>query len=658
MKFYLLPILFLTLQNLYCQDAARNWTVQLTAEIEEAPFGIRLNWLPNESESANKYVIYRKNKGDYGWGAAIAEVDEEVNTFLDNEAIEGQSYEYYIEFRLGLTIYGWGVINAGASVQMEPNKGDLLLVIDENVGEVLASEISTLTQDLYTDGWMVTQYVADELTTVSTLKEAIIDYYNELPNLKAIYLLGDIPVPYSGELYPDAHDNHIGAWPADVFYGDIDGEWTDTEVNNTTASSVRNHNIPGDGKYDQSKVPSHVELQVSRVDFSDLPVFESDEIDLLRDYLDRAHEFKVANYIPSERGLVDQGGFTGYTEGFAQNGFRNFTSFFGNEEVHHIDYWSNLTESDYLWSYGCGAGSYTSCAGINDGGALNSSVLAASSGQSTFTMLFGSYFGDWDVTNNLMRSAVANGKTLSCSWAGRPNWYYHHMAMGENIGFAAKISQDLDSDYPSLLLGGGDFVTGEGVHVAQLGDPSLRMYYVQPPTELLVSTEADLAVLNWTASADPEVDGYNVYRRTVGPSLWIKLNSTLVETTSFIDETVPDAGDYLYLVKAVKRKDNASGWYWNESLGIEGEVSFYVNINEEKQVDLKIYPNPSTGEFTITTNRPMNLITVSSFNGTIVYQEKLQNKSVNIHLNHLSKGAYIVELIGDSYYKKERIVIL
>ncbi|MGB1104235.1 MAG: hypothetical protein ACPG21_11480 [Crocinitomicaceae bacterium] len=59
----------------------------------------------------------------------------------------------------------------------------------------------------------------------------------------------------------------------------MDGTWTDAAVNNTTASSPRNHNVPGDGKFDQSRVPSTLELQVSRVDFNDLPAFAESEED-------------------------------------------------------------------------------------------------------------------------------------------------------------------------------------------------------------------------------------------------------------------------------------------------------------------------------------------------------------------------------------------
>jgi hypothetical protein len=653
----LLPLVLLLSTSIFAQDAAREWTVEMTATVNDDPASITLNWLPNSNDTPNRYYVFRKEKGTNGWGTSIALLDSEILTYTDESVEVGVSYEYYVQLRLGGTIYGWGFINSGINVELDYNKGDLLLIVDQTFEGSLASEISNLEQDLYTDGWMVTTIYTDPTDTPQDLKEEIITYYETLPNLKSLYLLGNIPVPYSGELYPDAHDNHIGAWPADVYYGDIDGNWTDTDVDNTSASSDRNHNVPGDGKFDQSKIPSKMELQVSRVDFNDLPVYGETEEELLQAYLTKAHEFKTAEYVPSERGLVDQGGFTGMPEGFAQNGFRNFTAFFGSENVDHVDYWTNLNGNDYLWSYGCGAGSYTSCAGLNDGGALTSVGIAAGYSESTFTMLFGSYFGDWDVTNNLMRTAVANGRTLACSWAARPNWYYHNMALGENLGYSTLLSQDIDGDYISLILGGGDFVTGEGVHVNQLGDPSLRMYYLAPPSGVTVANDVSNAELSWTASTDGSIDGYNVYRRA-SDELWTKLNTEIIASTSFTDVDLPGAAEYEYLVKSVKLKTNSSGSFYNESLGAIGVTTFYSDLNEQIALDYKLYPNPSNGIFTIQTNKNMDRVEVKTLTGKLVYLDQLNSAYVQIQLDGLESGIYFVTVEAKGEKLTERIVIL
>ena len=69
--------------------------------------------------------------------------------------------------------------------------------------------------------------------------------------------------------------------------------------------------------------------------------------------------------------------------------------------------------------------------------------FAASDPQVVFTMFFGSYFGDWDSQNNFLRAALATTNyTLTSAWVGRPYWHFHHMALGETIGFSTRVTQN------------------------------------------------------------------------------------------------------------------------------------------------------------------------------------------------------------------------
>ena len=650
-----LLLLFLTVTTLtFGQDASHNWTVQLYAEVNDDPLSITLKWLPNAAVGET-YFIWKKEKETIGWGTSIGSVSagDELE-FTDTDIAFGRSYEYMVQLRSAGTVLAWSYVNSGVGVPLDPNKGDMLLLVDERHASELASEIAVLEQDMYRDGWMVSTAIIDSTSTPEEVKDQIKDYYQSLPRLVGLYLLGNIAVPYSGELYPDFFINHWGAWPADVYYGDMFGEWTDTDVNNTIALDSRNHNIPGDGKFDQSSVPSSINLQVSRVDFHDLDAFTETEEDLLSGYLNKAHTFKMAEYRPVERGMFDQGNLTFSSEGFAQNAIRNFTAFFGPDSVSEADYWTTLNGNDYLWSYGSGSGTYSLANDLNGLSALTSDHIADGFNESTFTMLYGSYFGDWDTPNNLMRSVIANGRTLSCSWAGRPNWHYHHMALGENIGYSARTSQDKYSDYSSLSI--GTLVTWEGVHVAQLGDPSLRMYYLTPPGEVTVETEAENAVLNWEASTEVDLDGYNVYRRPTD-GLWSKVNPEILTETNFIDTTVPDAGDYIYMVKTTKLKTNSSGSFYNESLGSEAEaVSFFVGLNE-LDFDFKLFPNPSNGFVTVSSNENIDLIRVLSADGRVVYQSNPNSGLTKLDLEEFGAGVYFVELESGNVKRTERLVL-
>ena len=577
-RYFLLLIFLVSCSSLAGQNYGKLWTVELSATIQTSPASITLIWEDNQNTIADTYLIWRKVTGTQGWGISIASLPSTTLSFTDNSVSSGVSYEYQIQFRLNNTIYAWGYINSGINIELSPNKGDLLILIDSTFATSLEIGIIQLEKDLYNDGWNVSIIAVNPNNTPQNVKAIIINQYNSLPNLKAVYLFGHIPVPYSGNLNPDGHPDHEGAWPADVYYADMDGTWTDNSINNTVAASSRNHNIPGDGKLDQSKVPSALELEVCRVDFNNLTAFSSSEEVLLSQYLSKAHNFKTGQYVPQEKGLIDYGNLASFQDGFAQNGYRNFNSFFGPAAIDSLDYFTTLVSSSYLWSYGCGAGSYTSAQGLNNGARMYSSDLAANDILTTFTMLFGSYFGDWDSGDNLLRSALASGKTLAASWAGRPNFHYHNMAMGVHLGYAAKISQDKNSGYVSINYSGG-FVTGEGVHVAQFGDPSLRMYYLIPPADLLVTDILNSAELQWVASSDTAIDGYNVYRKLFPGGLWSKANETIVTDTLFSDPAVLCAGDYEYMVKAVKLKINSSGSFYNESLGSPDTITIAPGPN-------------------------------------------------------------------------------
>src|SRR6185436_1061279 len=95
--------------------------------------------------------------------------------------------------------------------------------------------------------------------------------YNADPtHVKGVLLIGEVPVPYSGSLAKDNRPDHVGAWPCDAYYGDVDGIWTDNTVNLPNTARSANRNVPGDGKFDQNTLPSAVEIPVGRLDFRHL----------------------------------------------------------------------------------------------------------------------------------------------------------------------------------------------------------------------------------------------------------------------------------------------------------------------------------------------------------------------------------------------------
>ena len=107
-----------------------------------------------------------------------------------------------------------------------------------------------------------------------------------------------------------------------------------------------------------------------------------------------------------------------------------------------------------------------------------------------------------------------------------------------------------------------------GVHVALLGDRSLRMHYTGPPSQFTATIMNDsYAQLSWMASAD-SVLGYHVYRRMDSLSAYIRINANLITGLSWADSCLLDSGVYQYMVKAVKLEVTPSGSYFNTSTGV------------------------------------------------------------------------------------------
>lgn len=403
--------------------------------------------------------------------------------------------------------------------------------------------------------------------TVASVKNVIkTEYDADKANVKAVFLFGHVPVPRSGNINPDGHGNHVGAWAADTYYGDMDGVWTDTTVRNTSAERADNHNVPGDGRFDQGTIPSDLELAVGRVDLSNMTCFSNktpsrSELDLLRAYLEKDHKFRHGKIVVPRRGLIADNFGDIYGEAFAAAAWRSFAPMFTQSNLtpaYNGQYFPTLSSEGYLFTYACGGGSYYTCAGVG-----GSDDFALNDIKAVFTMHFGSYFGDWDNESNFLRASLGSGYVLTTSWSGRPHWFYHRMALGEPIGNSARLSMNNNGTYQNVNQG------GRGVNNVLLGDPTLRLHPVLPPSNLTATAGSGLK-LSWTGSSDTAIKGYHVYRAATAAGPFTRLNATLVGATSFTD-TAPLANG-VYMVRAVKLESSASGTYYNPSQGV-----FYTN---------------------------------------------------------------------------------
>ncbi len=709
---------FYSLSSQTCQDAS----VEISAVVQASPPRITLSWTPNAG--ATQHYVYRKSKNATAWGAVVKTLLGTDTEYVDSTVVKGVSYEYQV-LRSAANYTGYGYINAGIEIPVIEKRGVLILVVDSTYSDSLAVEIDRFKYDVQGDGWRVIQINVARTTSVPSIKAQIVAAYNLSPaTTKALFIIGHVPIPYSGEINVDGHGDHTGAYPADVFYADMNGVWTDVSINNVTAGDERNHNIPGDGKYDQGFIPSDLELQVGRVDFYNMPSFAASELQLLRNYLNKDHDYRKKVFTAIHRGVVDDNfGFFG-AEAFAASGWKNFGPLVGHDNVKADDYFTTMADSSYLWSYGCGGGWYQGSGGIG-----STTDFANSHLQGVFTMLFGSYFGDWDTPDNFLRAPLAQGTILTNVWSGRPHWQFHHMGLGENIGYDVRLSQNNSSLYFSNF-------GGRVVHMEFLGDPTLRNDIISPVSKVVVTRNGTNADITWTASPD-EVLGYNVYLRTDDVSDFVRINKSIITGTSFTDTCLVTPGLYTYMVRALKLQLSPSGTYYNLSEGItdtlinnqdleahadayyeyNGTQVFFINTSTNatsylwlfddgdtstlpnpvhvypdgdfiatliagnecdldtfylpvsvltgtKDIsashDISIYPNPSSGKFTVTFNPDKNSVAdveIYSAIGDKVFIKKNFRDNDEIDLTGQPGGVYVMMLSSEGNKSVRKLVI-
>jgi hypothetical protein len=553
------------------------YSVQVSATVSASPAQISLSWPQDQYMVPNSYTLYRKAPGATSWGTGTT-LSGTTTSYVDSSVSVGTAYEYQI-VKSTSQYTGYGYLYAGINVPMTDSRGKLLLVVDSTYASQLASELARLQQDLVGDGWTVIRQDFSRNDTVVNVKNWIKSQYNADPaNVKTVFLFGHVPVPYSGNIVPDGHvPDHQGAWPTDGFYGDMDGTWTDNSVNVTGTYDVRNQNVPGDGKYDQSTFPAAIKLMVGRVDLANMPgelwyggpTTMPSELELLRNYLNKDHNFRVKQFNLQRKAYVGEFFGTRGGEAFGASAWRNFAPYFGANNIDStstMGTWTpTLKSTPYLWAYGCGAGSFTSVAGLGNSDSyydVTTPELYTNDVKAAFTLLFGSWLGDFDAKDNIMRCILAlPSYGLTCAWSGRPHWFLHHMGLGETIGYGARLTQN---NGPSGLYQNQINSAAGQIHVALMGDPSLRMHVVAPPTNVRGTTNGSSVTVNWSASSD-NVVGYHVYRANGTNGSFTRLTTSPITATTYTDSS--SGGSANYMVRAVKLETSGSGTYYNPSQG-------------------------------------------------------------------------------------------
>ncbi len=555
----------------------------VSAIASNTPAGLNLVW----TGPTNGIIeIKRRVVGTTSWETTRAALG---TNFFDSTVVAGQRYEYHLNTRIlqsnGLPdeygTYLKGSLN-GAPLH---NPGKIILLVDKVLTNFMEPEIKGYITNLVGDGWQIlrldvprhidafstpTANVTNYFFMTNIIKPFVNSNYAQFGSeIKYVLALGHVPVAYTGTTADDGHTTtfvhgaHGGAWASDLFYGDVDGIWTDT-ITATNSSFGFNLNVPGDGRFDQDKLPNNaggvhnLEIGVARLDLSFLVSLPDDEVTLMKKYFTKNSNYRKGVTSFSARAMYAD--YTATTSTLAQ---QFATESLTKAGVLQQPLLGDVFADSSSFLFGVQAGpSYFDR--INDSiPGYEHTTGQVGTGQTAtncaFYYLRGSYFPDFNSQDNFLRAPLAmpNGGLATVGFLGFPGWRAAGLGVGQSIG------SDM-ADVASNWRTPGNAQSARQIEI--MGDPTLRYPILAPASGLSWKVTNNTVALTWTAA--PGAAGYYVYRSTNGINgVFQQITTTPVTGLNYTDSSTP-SGNIMYMVRASAKAITGSGTFTNLSQGV------------------------------------------------------------------------------------------
>ena len=574
----------------------------ISAVAADSPPSLNLVW---KSATNAITLLKRRIEGSSTWstyGAALG------TNYLDKSVVPGERYEYNLTTTIGDEFFGLpddvGRYLKG-SVRGTPfhSRGKIILLVDKTVTNAIESDLQGYIANLVGDGWQVlrtdvprhidnrtgTLFLTNHWNMTNYITPFVKSNYTQFGSeIKYILAIGHVPIAYTGTAADDGHSSagagygaHTGAWASDLYFGDIDGVWTDNFFVTSSAFPM-NHNTAGDGRFDQNTIPNNgsgqakLEIPVARIDAANLPAYNSvSETDLLKKYLQ-----KNANYRHGLRTFAPETIWWAQP-GTTPSGSTPFSLTISSEIGSKISVLKQPIEGDafrdtrsFVFAVQSGLGASDR---INDSSVLTTSlhtsadiaagvqnVAAGASGlintNIAFYLLRGSYFPDWGFDNDLLRAVMCstNGGLAVGGFFGL-SWRVDGLAVGQTLG---NEIQDVVNNWGKSI----NSLPISARTMEWMGDPTLHYPIQNPPATLGWAVTNGTVALAWGAASG--ASGYYVYRSSNGASgPFTKLNTTEISTTTYTDSSVP-AGTIVYMVRGSALSTTGGGTFTNLSQGV------------------------------------------------------------------------------------------
>ena len=75
------------------------------------------------------------------------------------------------------------------------------------------------------------------------------------------------------------------------------------------------------------------------------------------------------------------------------------------------------------------------------------------------------------------------------------------------------------------------------------------------------------------------------------------------------------------------------------------------------QVDIRVFPNPTSGRFTIDSGADIDFVAVYNFSGQLIQQHKPESQELQLDLSQWPSGVYTLQLSISGMLHLDRVII-
>jgi len=172
--------------------------------------------------------------------------------------------------------------------EIPPDVQQVWVLVRDALHDDLLAPLDTYTADLVAQGYGVHILVGD-FATAAALRSYLQTQYTT-NQLVGVVIIGDWPVPWF-EMDDDFYGDH-SEFPCDLYYMDLDGLWSDQD-----ADGLLDSHVAGTGDLGP-------EIWVGRLTFSPLTQTAASEADLLTEYFERDHMYRVGQLCHDDQALA------------------------------------------------------------------------------------------------------------------------------------------------------------------------------------------------------------------------------------------------------------------------------------------------------------------------------------------------------------------